>query len=162
MRVRGQCDSRMISPARLAIDLTLRTALLMTAVGWGLGGFPLVMSDQDLWYWLNQLAGGPVPEHPVIAYWVRMAACVCVLVALLGLWATLRVHRERLLPWVLTWFQLGCAAALWWWGTKLGLTASVWGIDVYFCLLTGVVQAVLLLLPRGVAGPAEEAPKRRA
>ncbi len=128
--------------------LALRLALLITAAGWGLGALPLVMGDGELWRWLATMAGGSVPEHPVFAYWVRMAACVCVLVAVLALWCAARVPRDGALAWMLTGFQLATAGALAAWGAGLGLASAVYATDVAFCATTGLAQAVLLIMVR--------------
>jgi hypothetical protein len=137
------------------IRTLLRIALLTTAVGWGMGSFALVMSDDQVWPWLTSLAAGAeVPRNPAFAYWIRMLAACCGLIGGLAAWCAIDLDRQRALAWVLTAFQLGCGAALLAWGMRLDIGVAMWGIDVGFAVGTGIALAVLLMASRRPAGGA--------
>ncbi|GDY11215.1 hypothetical protein LBMAG53_00920 [Planctomycetota bacterium] len=140
------------SLSQIVLTAGLRLAAATVALGWGLGGLPLLMPDAALWEWLGILAGSPLPYEPTLAYWVRMAACVCLLIATLAGWVAVDPKGSGPVAAVLAVFQVVTGMILFGWGYTLGVPTWPWIADVGFCLGTGIALGGCLIGVRLVGG----------
>lgn len=78
----------------------LRLALGFSAFAWGVAVFGVLAPWSTATALLETLGARPVPEDPMLDYWMRMAAGVFALVGVLFLVLAFRPHEHRaIIPW---------------------------------------------------------------
>ena len=128
----------------------LRVFLAWAAVAWGISIVAVVVGWPTAVRRLRELGAGPLPDDPLLDYWLRMTAGMFTLV---GLWfMVLAIWPRRF------------AAAIPWWGTflivvglvlavharRLGLPFQPAWVDAANCLLAGGLIVAFSGAARGV------------
>lgn len=112
----------------------------MAAIGWGISGLGYVVGPRLAWSLLDDLAGTRLPPHPMLSYWLSMAALTFAFVGVLFglcLWRSFR----NLAP-ILATFQLILAGLLTAYSWRWGFVATIQVYDAAFLALTGLYMLV--------------------
>ena len=117
----------------------LRFALFVSATGWGVSVFGVVLLWDNAAALLEGFGARPVPHDPMLDYWLRMASGAFALVGAIYLLLALQPRRfARIIP-ARGWLMLVEGVVLLVHGWRLGLRLHSFYFDTSFCFAAGGV-----------------------
>ena len=119
----------------------LKTALWISAIGWGISIIGVLAPSNNVFRWLKYM-GSDFDFSPKLDYWLRMSAFVFCWVAALNVRAVLDYKNQQELIYWLAGLNIFGGIILCITGIKLNIPINECLQDVAFCLTTGLVIGI--------------------
>ena len=124
----------------------LKLLLAVAVFGWGISILGVVLPWSVATTGLSGLGAGPIPDDPMLNYWLRMAGGGFTMVGAVFAAILLAPKKYAILIPLMAWLSIAEGAILLVSGLRLGLPPfPFWG-DTGFCLSIGI--GLLLVHPR--------------